>query len=113
MPNPCEPVEARQAELSLADAARRIPSFRPGKRTHPATLTRWILKGVSLSDGSTLKLAARRYPGGWSVTEDALRDFTDALTADRTGGPAQAPRTPAGRRRDLARVDRELAGLGL
>jgi hypothetical protein len=59
-------------------------------------------------------LRATRYPGGWSLTEADLDEFTDALTADRLGDAAPAPpRSPARRTRDLARVDRELAHMGL
>ena len=69
---------------------------------------------VVLSDGTTLKLAGRRYPGGWRVSPDALDEFVDRLTADRVGEPtADLPRTPAKRASDLARVDRELNALGV
>jgi hypothetical protein len=88
------PAPGRPAEYSLPDTAARIPSTRTGKRTHPDTVKRWILEGVKLRNGSRLRLAARRYPGGWAVAEDALRDFTDALTADRTPAPRRDQAAP-------------------
>jgi hypothetical protein len=86
-------VEAPIRERPLSEAARRITSTQNGKSTHPATVTRWIKRGVRLSDGSVLKLAARRYPGGWTVSDDAVNQFIDRLTADRCGSPV-ASRVP-------------------
>jgi hypothetical protein len=94
------PDRRRDAEMRLTEAARFVPSSRGDRPTHPATLTRWILRGVRLRDGRSLKLAARRYPGGWSVTRQALDDFVSALTADRCGGPAPAAIEPPVARRD-------------
>jgi hypothetical protein len=93
----------------LAEAARRIPSFRNGKSTHPATLTRWITRGVRLNDGRTLKLAARRFPGGWAVADDALDEFINKLTADRTGEPVAQP----ARRQAVERAEAELDRIGI
>lgn len=55
--------------------------------THPSTLTRHILRGVKLRDGSTRKLTAVRTPHGWFVTAEAVDVFLDAITSDRTGTP--------------------------
>ena len=77
-----------------AQAARRIPPFRyrgNGRGdlapvpTHPSTIIRWIVVGVTLSDGTRLKLDAARLPSGWVTSEDALRDFIARITADRNG----------------------------
>jgi len=100
---------------SLAEAARRIPSFRNGKSTHPATLTRWILLGVQLQDGNRLKLEARRFPAGWAVTDEAIDAFVSALTRDRCGEPVDIalPRLPASRQRAIAQAEAELARAGI
>ncbi len=104
--------------LGLAALARFCPSTRDGKPVHSATLTRWILKGVRLNDGSVVKLAAKRFPGGWASTREALDEFVDRLTADRCGDPdlGSAPvplRTPVARRRAIDRAEAELASLGI
>jgi hypothetical protein len=98
---------------TIADIAASIPSCRIDGTTHPATVTRWIMRGVALRNGSRLRLAATRTPAGWLVTDDALDAFLAALTTDRTGEPAPAPPSAtAARRRELARVSRELDAEG-
>jgi hypothetical protein len=79
----------------VAAAAQLILSCRTGAAIHPSTVTRWIVRGVRLRDGRVLKLEARRFPGGWGVTDEAIERFLEALTADRSGGPVpvSAPRT--------------------
>jgi hypothetical protein len=73
---------------------------------------------VRAADGSLVKLDARRFPGGWKVTDEAIDAFLDALTRAAIGDDlvsAPASRTSARRReRELARVDAELdrAGIG-
>ena len=44
-----------------------------------------------------------------------VREFLDAITADRSGQPVPtpAPRETARRQRELARVDRELDAAGI
>jgi hypothetical protein len=109
-----DPDRRRDPEMRLAEAARLIPSSRGDRQTHPATLTRWILRGVRLRNGQTLKLAARRYPGGWSVTRQALDDFVSALTADRCGAPPPAAiEPPAARRKAHDRAEAGLDAIGI
>jgi hypothetical protein len=106
---------SRDVYRGLSEAARRIPSRRRGKSLHPATLTRWILGGVWLRDGTILRLNSRRFPGGWTVSDAAVDEFVNALTLDRRGtlAPDDLVRGSAGRREKLERVNRELDGLGL
>jgi hypothetical protein len=93
----------------LAAAARRIPGFRDDKSPHPATLSRWITRGVRLQDGTVLRLTAKRFPGGWAVCDADVDTFVDRLTADRTGEPVEVPAVmPAARRRAIEQTDREL-----
>jgi hypothetical protein len=105
----------REVYRGLSEAARRIPSRRRGKSLHPATLTRWILGGVRLRDGTILRLNSRRLPGGWTVSDAAVDEFVNALTLDRRGllAPDSLVHESAGRREKLERVVRELDGLGL
>src|SRR4051794_10463210 len=99
--------------LSLSAAARLCPSTREDKPVHPATLSRWISKGVRLQNGVPLRLVAKRFPGGWAVTAQALNEFIDALTADRCGEPIVVEAySQSTRRREVERADRELAKHG-
>jgi hypothetical protein len=103
--------------LSLAQAARRVPPTRQDRPVHVSTLTRWITKGVRKADGTLTKLKARRFPGGWKVTSEALDEFLDELTRAALGEnePAEPPTisTPAHRRRELERIDRDLDAAGI
>jgi hypothetical protein len=100
---------------SLSEVAKRFPANKTDRPVHVATLTRWVLVGVKLSVGRRLKLRAVRFPGGWRTTDAWVEEFLSAITADRMGDDATLPetiRTPAKRRRELARVDRDLSKAG-
>jgi hypothetical protein len=116
-------IDLTQPTLRPAQAARRIPPFRyrideAGElkpvRTHPGTVIRWIRDGVPLSDGSRLKLDAVRLPSGWVTSDDAIREFVQRITLDRSGGAvAVSTSMPAARRRAIEQVDRDLDRLGV
>jgi hypothetical protein len=80
---------------SLAQIARRIPSTKGDRPVHPATLTRWILRGAKAPDGTVIKLEARKFPGGWKVTEEAVERFLDRLTQAALGEPVEVPTSQA------------------
>lgn len=97
------------AYQSIADAARPVGA-------HPATLTRWILRGVrDPRNGGRIKLEAIRTPGRWLVPEGAVNRFLAEVTAARTGEPAAAAvaAQKAARDQELARVRAELDALGI
>lgn len=103
--------------LSLTQAASRFPGHRGAQRLHPATLTRWILRGVRGTDGTVVKLEATRLGGRWLTSEPALRRFAAALTAAGTPageGAHDAPqsRTPTDRQRASERAAAELRAMG-
>jgi hypothetical protein len=101
--------ESRHIGRPVAAVARDVPSCRIDGSTHPSTITRWIMRGVRLRDGSRLRLAATRTPAGWLVTDDALDAFLAVLTGDRTGEPVAAtPSAAARRQRELAAVSAAL-----
>lgn len=98
--------------LGLAAAARLCPRTRRDRPVAPSTVARWITTGVRLRDGTRIRLAARRFPGGWVVTRVDLDQFVDRLTNDRTGEILSPTPSPA-RDRRLARVDAELDQIGI
>jgi hypothetical protein len=100
--------------LPLAVAARLIPPTRGERPVHVSTLTRWITKGVLKSGGTRVKLQARRFPGGWKVTREALNQFIDELTDSALGGESDSStiQPSSARNRELARVDAELLSAG-
>jgi hypothetical protein len=107
--------------LSLSDVARLLPTSRSGRPVHVATLTRWIVDGVRLRDGTRLHLRGTRLPGRWVVEPAALEEFLAALTVDRAGRSPPAPpgpgrgraRTPSARRKADERAARELDDAGI
>jgi hypothetical protein len=68
--------------LKPIEIARRLDK-------HPSAITRWIIKGAALRDGSRIFLEAVRTPGGWNVAPAAMEAFLARLTEDARG---RAPR---------------------
>ncbi len=101
--------------LSLAEAARVVPAFRPGKPTHAATLWRWAAKGVRLDNGTIVRLETCRIGGRQMTSRAALGRFIAAQTppADTDPKPIPAPTTPAKRNRLATRASEELNRLGI
>jgi hypothetical protein len=107
--------------LSLPEVARLLPISRRGRPVHVATVTRWIVDGVLLRDGTRLRLRGTRLPGRWVVEPAALQEFLVALTADRSATPTSAQRTPqpvpartpSARRKADERAARRLDEIGI
>jgi hypothetical protein len=107
--------------LSLSAVAHLLPTSRRGRPVHVATVTRWIVDGVLLRDGTRLHLRGTRLPGRWVVEPAALEEFLAALTADRAGRSPPAPpgsgpppaRTPSARRKADERAARRLDEIGI
>jgi len=82
-----------------------LPRRKGEKRLSLSTIFRWAQKGVR---GRRLRVVS--VGGLKSTTEQWVLDFFEGLA----NGPAGAPaRTPAGRRRDLDRTERELEEIGI
>jgi hypothetical protein len=107
------PADQGVAYQSLSQIARRFPPNKTDKPVHPATLTRWIMRGIPLADGTRVRLRAVRFPAGWRTTDEWVDDFLESLTAARTeskltSGRTGAVRSPAKRQRDYKRARRAL-----
>jgi hypothetical protein len=102
--------------LPFSRIAKLIEPSRNGKSIHVATLGRWRDPGVRSRDGkSMIRLRCTRTPSGWRTSVDAVQEFFNALTTDRTDRPDPAlsicmdPR----RRREFERAKRELEDAGI
>jgi hypothetical protein len=95
---------AYETQKPVCEAARSVPSSRPGRTVSPGTLIRWIAKGAKLRGGGRLKLKATRSPGGWLTSEAWIQEFLSALTADRAGSVAPAPGAEARAAGAMARM---------
>lgn len=93
--------------ISLTEAAKLIPSYRPGRPTSPSVITRWILAGVRTLDGRKVHLRASRCGGRWFTSREAVQEFISSQTPDVT----TVPRISA-RRNNSERAGAECARLG-
>ncbi len=99
--------------LSLAQAARRFPSFRQNRPVHPSCVFRWIRQGVRLPDGRRVQLEAIRLAGRLLTSEQALARFL-ADQQDPPSGHLLSPHTtPRRQRRAAERAQADLEKLGV
>jgi hypothetical protein len=98
--------------ISLAQAAKLVPSGRRGRPTHFSTLLRWILAGVKGPTGETVRLEAVRLGGRWLTSREALQRFAEAQTP-RVADSGTTPRTPTARKRASERAEKELSRHGI
>jgi hypothetical protein len=82
----------RETLISMSEAAGRVPSFRPGKKTHVATIFRWAQHGVR-----GVRLESIRFGGRLVTSVEALSRFVEALSNAPGDAPAPSP-APAARR---------------
>jgi hypothetical protein len=102
--------------IPLADATRRIPPARSGKRSHFSTLLRWVTKGTAGPDGRTIHLEALRVGGRWMTSAEALQRFFVALTPrleEEPPEPPAPPPTPTQRQRAHHAAEKRLQRIGL
>lgn len=105
-----DPLLGDEPLIGLAVAASRFPGSRGAARLHPATLTRWIVKGARALDGRRVRLEACRCGSKWFTSVAALGRFAQALgTPDNSAPPA---RSPAVRQAASEAAAQELEGLG-
>ena len=75
---------------------------------HDNTVNRWCRDGVVFSDGKRRRPKSLRTPGGWRVLEDDLFAWLEAVKADRSSEPSDAPEAPRPAR--AQRIERMNAG---
>ena len=98
--------------ITLSDAVASIPGNRGAKRLHPATLTRWILKGALALDGRRVRLEATRLGNRWLTSAESLSRFSAALATPAAETATPAPRSPTASRRASDAAVRELERRG-
>ena len=98
--------------ITLAEAARRFPGHRGGDHVHPATLTRWILRGAVSVTGRRVRLEAVRCGSRWLTSAEAVARFMAALTDNVAPASETSTRTPVARHRAAEAAIRELERLG-
>lgn len=85
------PVLSGEPLVTVAEAAARFPGARGADRLHPATITRWIMKGARALDGRRVTLEAVRLGSRWLTSEAALARFVAALGERPDNAPIRSP----------------------
>jgi hypothetical protein len=98
--------------LSLSAVARSRPGRAGRPHVNPATVQRWITRGIRSRDGGRIRLRAKRCGWSWATTPEWLAEFEEALTADRIGDASPTPRSPSALQRDSERAARTLIADG-
>lgn len=96
--------------LSLSEAAkhRALPRRRKGKRPCVSTLYRWSTSGCN-----GVRLETIRVGGTLCTSVEAIQRFAERLTAADPRVSTPMAVTPARRRREIARAERELEQDGI
>jgi len=69
--------------VSFAEAAKRLPKVRNGKKLHLSTLFRWAQAGKVANDGMRVRLETIQVGGTRCTSLEALQRFFDRLTGDQ------------------------------
>lgn len=102
----------REGLIGLSEAAKLFGTYRGGRPTHPATVGRWALHGVRLGDGRLVRLETIRLAGRLGTSRAAVERFLAAQQGAEPMPAGQPVRTPANRRRESAKAERELIKRG-
>jgi hypothetical protein len=102
----------REGLIGLCQAAELPGTFRDGRPTHPATLTRWIQNGIRLPEGTRLKLEAVRVNGRWATSRAAVVRFLERQQPGHVE-PTPALRTPTRREREIEKATADLRRMGV
>ena len=99
--------------MGVAEAARKVPSPRPGRRVCPATVTRWITGGIHVGDGRRVRLEAVKVGGSWVTSAEAIGRFIAATTPAVEGPGPEPVRTAASRHRASQLAAEQLRAAGI
>ncbi|MBY0514016.1 MAG: DUF1580 domain-containing protein [Gemmataceae bacterium] len=76
--------------IGMAAAAALVGSFRRGRPTHCATVTRWCAKGVKRADGRVVRLESVRVGGRMVTSKAAVVRFLEAQQREPAAAPPQS-----------------------
>jgi hypothetical protein len=76
----------------IEENTRTVTEIAHQIKSDPATVNRWITRGIVLKNGQRLKLEACRVGGRWLTSTEALFRF---IEAQNSGPPAETEPQPA------------------
>jgi len=102
-------IESSDLGYPVSHYVKRVPGSRGASRLHPATITRWILKGVNTPIGR-IRLEAKKVGVRWMITEADFAEFLAKLTAATLPDPpvGEPSVSPARRRKEIDAASRKL-----
>jgi hypothetical protein len=98
-------------KLGMAAAGVLLGANQGGPPIHTATVTRWCLRGVKLTNGQRVNLEHVRCGGKILTTRQAIIRFLTAQT--QRPDEVDAPRTATERNRAADKATKELASMGI
>jgi hypothetical protein len=96
--------------LTFSAVARRNPG-KFGGHLSPATVSRWVTRGILTKTGERVYLEVERIGGVPFTTEDKLAEFFARLNPERPGSLTRE-QPPAVRRKHVAAACRQLEAMG-
>ena len=101
------------ARKTLSEICKGLPGSRGARQVNPATITRWICRGVKARDGERIRLHATRVGCKWTCTDEDLEQFFARLAADpATDSTSETSHAETARERAAARAEAKLAAAG-
>ncbi|GMU22147.1 MAG: hypothetical protein AMXMBFR13_22350 [Phycisphaerae bacterium] len=92
--------------ISLAEAARRLPRRRAGKKAHVSCVYRWTTAGCK-----GVILESVQVGGTRCTSVEAIQRFIERLTTGGTAAPTV--RTSQRREREIAAAEKRLQAVGI
>lgn len=99
--------------LTLAQAARRFPSYGAGRPVCSSTIWRWCRKGVKVPGVGVVKLECIRVSGRWLTSAQAISRFVTRQTPQAEVVAMPTPPTPIQRRKASERAAKVLEAFGI
>ncbi len=101
-----------EGPIGMSAAAKIYGTFRAGRPTHASTPTRHHLYGITLPDGTVLRLEAIRIAGRLMTSRAAVTRFVAVQQSDAPPA-SRAQSTPSVRRREATIAATQLDALGI
>lgn len=98
--------------LSLAEAVKRLPKSRVGKRLHCSVIFRWAQRGLKSYDGQIVRLETIKIGGRAFTSLEALQRFFERLSRSMVS-IAPPVRTYRERKRAIQKPEEELRRAGI
>ena len=108
---PPQPPPAGEPLVTMAEAAALLGETATGRAVHPATVARWVGRGLLL-DGRRVRLEGVRLGFRWKTSAAAVERFLAACGGGGFAGTTPAVPSPAANARRAAKAMAECERMG-